>query len=135
MANKSVDGFGNKWRYVRLPGGETRRVRDHIDHEDVQLEQREILEARALLHNAFWFIATIAGVLTAIIIGALVYLAHSQFPNLNLFVFAVITSSSLLSGLLVAYNIQLRNRVYRMELHLLTVHDEVLSIKECLERS
>lgn len=134
MAKKFVDGYGDAWRDVVFPGGESRRVREQVDQDEVQLEQREIFKARALLHKAFWFIAAGAGVLTAVTIGTLVYIVYSHIPALNFIAFAVVICCALLAGLLVAYCIQIHDRVYRMELHLLTLHNAILSVKERLDR-
>lgn len=110
-------------------------MRNFVDHEEVQLEHREVIRARALLQKAFWFIAAGAALTIGVTFGTLSYFLHLRLPTVSLAAIAVVIFCSVVAGLLIAYCIQIRDRIYRVELHLLTVHNEILCIKEQLGKS
>lgn len=134
MSRKFTDAYGVLWVERKLPNGEVRRFKVNEDHEDVQLEQKEILEERVTAAKSFWPAVAINFVLNVIIFSVLVFVAQLLLPGVNQGVTAIIICSAyFLSVFQVVVN-QISSRVYRSELHALTVHDAVLTVQDSVQR-
>lgn len=130
--DKFVDGYGTAWRYVRAGFGATVRVRDETDHEDVQLETKEIRAERKASRSLFWPAVVLAFVFHAAVLAALTYGASRLFHSASETLLAVLVCTAYgLSFLATTLQIT-KGRVERVELHALTVHEELLRVKEAV---
>jgi hypothetical protein len=130
MSRKFTDAYGVLWVERKLPNGEVRQFKAHEDHEDVRLEQKEILEERKAAAKSFWPAVAINFAVNAIILSVLVFVTQLLLPGVNQAVTAIIICSAYFLSVFQAVADQISSRVYRSELHALTVHDAVLTVQE-----
>ncbi len=121
MTKHWTDGYGVKWRKIRTWGGGSVRIRDEVDHEDVQLEQKEIHAERKTVKTFFWPMVVFIFCVNAGILSALVDMAMWIFSGANLAVFVTVICTAYAIAIITVTANSINARVERMELHALTV--------------
>ena len=125
------DGYGSLWKNIRTPDG-IRRVRVQNDHEDVVLEQNEIFRERRTLESFFWLSVLIGFAINLLVIGGIVLGSVAFFSHENYTMIASVVSAAYVCGIVYAMATKIQARVNRIEIHALTVHYEVLNVKDKL---
>ena len=125
------DGYGLLWKNIRTPDG-IRRVRVQNDHEDVVLEQNEIFRERRTIESFFWLSVLIGFAINLLIIGGIVLGSVAFFSQENYMMTASVVSAAYVCGIVYAMAAKIQARVNRIEIHALTVHYEVLNVKDKL---
>ena len=125
------DGYGSLWKNIRTPDG-IRRVRVQNDHEDVVLEQNEIFRERRTLESFFWLSVLIGFAINLLVIGGIVLGSVAFFSQENYTMIASVVSAAYVCGIVYAMAAKIQARVNRIEIHALTVHYEVLNVKDKL---
>ena len=125
------DGYGSLWKNIRTPDG-IRRVRVQNDHEDVVLEQNEIFRERRTIESFFWLSVLIGFAINLLIIGGIVLGSVAFFSQENYMMTASVVSAAYVCGIVYAMAAKILARVNRIEIHALTVHYEVLNVKDKL---
>ena len=125
------DGYGSLWKNIHTPDG-IRRVRVQNDHEDVVLEQNEIFRERRTIESFFWLSVLIGFAINLLVIGGIVLGSVAFFSRENYTMIASVVSAAYVCGIVYAMAAKIQARVNRIEIHALTVHYEVLNVKDKL---
>jgi len=100
------------------------------DHSDVDLEYRDIRREKKNLNQIGWFLWILLLVINGFVLCAFVYGVRWLFGDANRIEVTVIACATyVISGVLM-YLIRLEQRINRMEMHALTVHNEIMYLQE-----
>jgi len=100
------------------------------DHLDVRLEFQEILKEKKKFNEIGWFLWTLVLVLNGFLLCAFVFGMRWLFGGSNHIEVTVIACATyVISGVLM-YLIRLEQRINRMEMHALTLHNEIMYLQE-----
>lgn len=103
------------------------------EHEDVQLEMRDLFRDRRDFGRVYLVVWAASFVATGLAVAALVYLARWIFSDSDPLIVAAVTCTAFLSASIGIGIYKVGRRVDRLELHALTVHNEVLTVKGHVE--
>jgi hypothetical protein len=109
------------------------RNSDFQDHDDVQMELHEILKDRRACQQVAWVLWPLYLLGNALLLTMILYIVRWIFDGSNLVIVAGITCTAYACAVIGLAVGQLTRRVSRMEMHALTVHNEVLNAKELIE--
>ena len=126
------DGYGSLWKNIRTPDG-IRRVRVQNDHEDVVLEENDIFRERRTYDSFIWFPVLIGFAINLLVLGGIVLGSVAFFSEKNYTMIASVVSASYVCAIVCGMAAKIQARVNRIELHALTVHNEVLNVKDELK--
>lgn len=101
-------------------------------HEEIGIEMREIQRGRRP-EQYFWLFVLLGFTLSAVLLSGLVYLGEMIFKPINPLVVATIVCSSFLAALISVPMGIMRSRIERMEVHALTIQDEVLTNRDRID--
>jgi len=97
-----------------------------IGYDDVPLAIREIVRCEQEFRFAGWVVA--AGLILANLIGLSVMVVVAQWlmPSVNPVITVIVTAAAYVVGVIAMGIEKLSRRLSRMEIHALTLHDEIL---------
>ena len=100
------------------------------DHSDVDLENHEIRKEKKNFNAIGWFLWLLLVAINGLVLCAFVYGARWLFGDANHIEVTVIACATyVISGVLM-YLIRLEQRINRMEMHALTIHNEIMYLQE-----
>lgn len=103
------------------------------DHEDVQLELHDIAKERKAYKQVVWVLWPLYFLGNAILLTMIVIISCWIFDGSNLVIVAVITCTAYACAFFGMAAEWLTRRVSRMEMHGLTVQNEVMLVKELIQ--
>lgn len=109
---------------------QTQMVYTTLDHPEVQQELLEIVRDRKQFRSMFWLSWVVALVVNAALLSALVAVVHWLLGGAVQLAAVAITCTAYVCAILGVAMVKLHTRVSRMEMHALTVHNEILATKE-----
>ncbi len=112
-----------------------RNYNKNDDHEDVQQELYEIIKHRKTFGRVILFVWPIVFFLNALFLSAILWIVLWLFDGINFLAAVSVVCTSYISTALLSATGRVYQRIERMEIHALTIHNEVLKIKELLEEA
>ncbi len=103
------------------------------NHADVQQEMYEIMRERKDFAKVFWFTLLISIFLHAAFLTLCIYLFQQFFQVSDYVAVISITCTTYICSLIGMGISRLQSRVDRMEMHLLTIHNEILKTQESID--
>jgi hypothetical protein len=100
------------------------------DNDDVSLEMRDIIKDKNLHGKLSYLYMFIVYAISVVILLILIFLMRILLPNSTDIVIVVIACSSYVVAVLGSVIYILQQRIIRMELHALTLHNEILKNRE-----
>ena len=110
-------------------GGRTVMVEDRgSDHEDVQLEMKEVAKARQDDQKYYFPALGIGFLMHATIFGAIAYLTMQLTTAEYRGAALAVMSAAYVASFVSVHSSMIHGRIRRMEVHALTVHEELLRV-------
>lgn len=103
------------------------------DHEDVQQELYEIIKHKKKFERVFLFVWLIIFFVNALFLSAILWIVLWLFDSINFLATVSVVCTSYISSALILAILRAYQRIERMEMHALTIQNEVLKIKELIE--
>jgi membrane associated rhomboid family serine protease len=100
------------------------------DHEDVSLELRKIINDRKIQQKSSYIYIAISFPINAIILSIIIYFLVNIFDNVSSTTIVVISSVSYAVAVIGSAISILYSRIARMEMHALTLHNEILKNRD-----
>ena len=121
------------WMYMKGKGGKMVKVVNDTDHEEVQLEQKEILAQRqehrqgsgAFFTMVVGFLVNLA--VLGVLVGGSTFLLSNVLPST---IVAIVVATTYAIVVIAGSVGRMAARVDRMEIHALTLHERLLQLHD-----